>query len=175
MIHISKERPFFLNDFRLIDKEILNGYISYSDVSKEISDINSAFKEFVNEKPDVLNYFEMSDMNRFQTKQKIRFVSYSQYEIQSSIIDPNLVIELLTFALKITNLYINKQFSEQIVEKNKQRRDKLIEIAKERQKRYEQLAKAKAEGKRKGMLNQVREMAQAQVEQQQQKKHEKTE
>lgn len=134
MIHLSKDRPFFLNDFRLIDRDICEGYKVFSDVHKEIDDIVSAFRKYVTANPKTVNFIEMSDMNRFETKQRNRYVSYCQFHLDTHITKQK-ISEIMNFGFAITELFSAKSVSETSNNKNRVRREKLVSAAKERMER----------------------------------------
>lgn len=134
MIHFSKDRPFFLNDFRLIDKEVINDYKVFSDVHKEIDDIVNVFKNFVKVNTNIVDFVEMSDMNRFETKGSNRYVSYNQITLDNHINKKQLT-DIMDFAFEMTDLFTTKKISDALLNKNRTRREKLIKAAKERMER----------------------------------------
>ncbi|OHT13338.1 hypothetical protein TRFO_16541 [Tritrichomonas foetus] len=149
MIHISKSLPYFSNDFELIESKIVlsNDLKCWSDVSGYEKDVVKLIQPFAEKHPKLIELIEMSDANRFKTRDKVGFVTRIEFNVSNY--DEISNFETYRFGFSLAHKFVNIKIPDDVTKKNIEKRDKLLEKAKIRMEKIKAFYAAQA-----GMQNQ---------------------
>lgn len=130
MIHVSKEPPFFNKDFNLVEMELTENYKFYTDIKGHDKKFIADIKSFIEKHPNLIDFIEMTDANRFKAKDKCGYVVKICLNIRN--FEKDIDMGVLRFCFDLASAFSTINLPDYVITANKRKRDKLLADAKVR-------------------------------------------
>ncbi|KAH0792291.1 hypothetical protein GPJ56_003817 [Histomonas meleagridis] len=134
MLHVSKDKPYFADDLKLKSHSLgqkLQLWTDFGDEQRKV--FTKIINSFMEDNPGVLQLIELSNQNRFETRDSGHYVARIELNIEGPI-DEFLSDELLEFVMNISDSFTMLKLPSDIQTRNERTR---ILLAKERQPKEE--------------------------------------
>ncbi|OHS94886.1 hypothetical protein TRFO_10825 [Tritrichomonas foetus] len=122
---ISKDKPYFADDFKLKQKNLPNKLQCFHDLGKESHQFLEIITPFIKKHKNSVELIEISDNNRFEYENNGKFVVHMEFRIVGSEAD-FINEELIDFVMKVSDKFDTVQFPFEIQSANQRLREKLI-------------------------------------------------
>lgn len=122
MLHVSKTKPYFADDLKLKQHNLGNKLQLYTDIGDENRKVfTKLINDFIEENPGSLQCLEMSNTNRFETRDNDNYVAHFELNV-IGLIETFYSQELIDSIVKIADTFTMLKLPNEIQYKNERTR-----------------------------------------------------
>jgi hypothetical protein len=125
ILHISKDKPYFADDLKLKSYGMKHKYSVWTDIPDQRDIFVSPIKEFIEEHPGVVELIELSDVNRFSTRNENRYVAHFELK-EVGQIETFITDSLVDFIVKIADSFVVLNLPPDVHSRNEKVRENVL-------------------------------------------------